>query len=121
MLFSFVKELDDESAQLLKSLNDRQNAWRRSPGVVVWAFWIGDEPEKAKQWAQQHEITNLVFAAVSPDDPDLAGWNIHPMASNTHVLACRAKRAMVTYTNVNAEEIDALEARLLELVTTKRD
>ena len=114
-MFSFVKELNDESANLLKSLNERQIAWRRNPGVVVWAFWIGDDTEKAIAWAAEHEIKGIVFGIVSPADPELDGWNIHPNAANSHVLACRAKRAMVTYTDLTADDLGKLEAKLLEL------
>ena len=120
-MFSFVKELDDESAKLLKSISQRQNGWRRSPGVVVWAFWIGDDQEKAKTWAGQHGIDNIIFAAVSPNDPKLADWNIPSTATNTHVLACRAKRAMVTFTDLKSEDVDKLQVQLSKLVKPRRD
>ena len=115
-MFSFVKELDDEAAKLLKSLSDRQGGWRRSPGVVVWAFWIGDDREKAKAWAARHHIDGIVFGVVSPNDAKLAEWNIHPTAKSTHVLACRRKRAMAVHTNVKGDEVEELEARLAELL-----
>jgi hypothetical protein len=115
-LFSFVKDLNNESANLLKSLDERQVAWRRNPGVVVWAFWIGNDTEKALAWVGQHELSEIVFSVVSPDDPKLTGWNIHPDAANSHVLACRAKRAMVTCTNLTVDDLGKLDAKLLELV-----
>ena len=111
-----MKELDDESAKLLKSISDRQEAWRRSPGVVVWAFWIGDDQEKAKAWATRHRINNIVFAVVSPNDPKLAEWNIDPKVTNTQVLACRAKRVMVTYTDLKSKDVDKLQAKLFQLL-----
>ena len=115
-MFSFVKELNDETKDLLQSLNDRQNTWRWSPGVVVWAFWIGGDTAKAQSWVARHELNNIVFGVVSPNDPALAAWKLHPMATNSHVLACQSKRAMITLTDLTVDDLNNLEAKLFELV-----
>ena len=118
MLFSFVKELDDRSAKLLKSLNDKQRGWQSNPRVVVWAFWIGDDANKAKQWAVEHKINNIVFGVTTKEE--LAHWKIHDMASNVLVIACRRKTAMATFTDLEARDIEKLELRLISLVGGKR-
>jgi len=119
VLFSFVKELDDRSAKLLKSLNDKQRAWRsNNPRVVVWAFWIGDDAKKAQQWAVEHNINDIVFSVTSKEK--LAHWKIHDMASNVLVIACRRKTAMATFTDLDARDIEKLESRLISLVGGKR-
>ena len=121
-MFSFVKELNDESAELLKQLNDRQSAWQRQPRVLVWAFWMGDDLGRANKWAEQHGIDNIVFAVVLPDDPLLADWNISPQAPNTLVLACRGNRIMASYAALKAKDIPRLESQLPKLLATqKRD
>ena len=111
-----MKELNDESARILKSLDDRQRAWRRDPGLVVWAFWIGDDKGKAEAWAAKHKLDNIVFGVVSPNDPKLAKWKMHGMASNSLVLASRAKRAMITYTDLKMDDLHWLEEKLVLLV-----
>ena len=117
-----MKELDDESAKLLKAISDRQKAWRRSPGVVVWAFWIGDDTAKAKAWASRHGINNIVFAVISPNAPKLAAWKIGPKVANLQVLACRGKRVMATVTDLKSKDVDKLQAQLTELMkTTTKD
>lgn len=111
-----MKELDQETADLLKSLDQRQRGWRRNPGVIVWAFWIGDDQAKAKAWAEEHELDNIVFGVISPDDPALAAWHLHPQATNSHVLSCRSKLARTTFTDLTTADLNKLHKRLAELV-----
>jgi hypothetical protein len=119
-MFSFVKEMTDESAALLKTLDARQADWRRSPGVLVWAIVLHDEPHRVRAWAEHHGLKNISVAATAPNHPKLAVWNIDPQADNTHVLTCRGKLVVGVYVHLKADDAVALEAKLHKLVVSKK-
>ena len=71
--------------------------------------------EKVKAWATEHVI-KIALGFVSPDDPKLAGWNIHPMATSMLVLTNRKKRAVASYTDLEVDELIELETKLDEVM-----
>lgn len=48
MLFSFVKELNEETTEMLNTLRDRGTHWKPSSNVVVWVFHVGEDREGAR-------------------------------------------------------------------------
>ena len=116
MLFSFVKELNDESASMLRALGNRQKAWQRNPGVIIWAFWIGDDQQKAEAWAAKQKLDHIYFGVASKYDLQRAGWKMGDVVTNSLVLTCREKRALITYTDLAVNDLQWLEAKLALLV-----
>ena len=77
---------------------------------------VHDQVGEAALFAAKHKLDNIVFGVVSPNDPKLAKWKMHGMASNSLVLASRAKRAMITYTDLKMDDLHWLEEKLVLLV-----
>lgn len=117
MLISFVKELDDPTAKLLKSLADNQARWSKSPRFVVWVFQVGGDQAKVGQFLSQHGIANLPFLVVPRDLSKLELWNLNPMARNTLVFVRRKDRqTMKSFVDVDVEDLGQLEAAVTKLL-----
>lgn len=106
-----MKELDDSTLDLMKSLNGNAPRLRRSPRVAIWVVWVGGERAKLQAWVNKHGLKNLGFAVVAEDDPALTSWHLNPMATNTQVIVCRTRKAArATFTDIAAKDLGRLES-----------
>jgi hypothetical protein len=110
-LFSFVKELDDSTLELMKSFNGNARRLRSSPRVAIWVLWVGGNKAALQAWVDKHNLKNLNFSTISATDPGLAAWHLNPMAMNTQVIVCRTRKAArATFTDVAPQHLPKLEA-----------
>ena len=119
MLFSFVKELNKETSALLTALGDRGTLWNSKPNVVVWAFYVGDDPEVARQWwSEQQRPTSIVFSITDRKDPGLAKWNLEGAKSNVFVLGDKNRKVKGRWADVKPDEVKNLGDKLLQALNT---
>ena len=117
MLISFVKELDQPTADLLRVMADSQTELRKSCRLTIWVFHIDGDQRRTKAWLDEQRIAKLNFDVVSADANELAAWNIDPKASNTLVLVKRRGRiALATYRDLDAKDVDRLAPEFRELL-----
>ena len=116
-MISFVKELDQPTADLLRVMADSQTELRKSCRLTIWVFHIDGNQQRAKAWLDEQRIAKLNFGVVAADANELAAWNLDPKARNTLVLVQRQGRiALATYRNLDAKDIDRLAPEFRELL-----
>ena len=116
-MISFVKELDQPTADLLRVMADSQTELRKSCRLTIWVFHIDGDPRRTKAWLDRQRIAKLNFDVVAADADELAAWNIDPKARNTLVLVKnRGRIALATYCDRDAKDIDRLASEFRELL-----
>ena len=108
-----MKELNEPTAQLLKSLDREQRRLWKTYRVPVWVFWIGGDTKTAKKWLADQNITKLQFATVKSEE--LRTWRIKSDASNLLVTVCKRAIATAYFRDMKAGEISKLEGELSNL------
>ena len=113
-MFSFVKELNEETGALVKALEKRHTLWGGKPRVAVWVFYVGDQREAAKAWWDGLQIKSkwTVLSIVSPEDAELVEWRLAPAKSNALVLGGGGMKIKGTWADVKAAELKALGPKL---------
>ena len=119
-MFSFVKELDENSAALLKSLEKRQDHLWRKYRVRLYVFWIGDDPKCAKAWLKENKIKRIPFSRFTDTEAKLRAWNLDPEARSTGVLASRKKEFMATFPDFSAKQLETVEKTLADLLEARK-
>ena len=115
-MISFVKELDQPTADLLRVMADSQTELRKSCGLAICVFHIDGDQRRTKAWLDEQRIKNLNFGVITGDANELAAWKIDSNARNTLVLVKRNRIALATYRDLDAKDLDRLAAEFRELL-----
>lgn len=109
-MFSFVKELDDETLVLARQLDKQQEKLMRQR-VRLFLVWVGGDETKLLAWGKKHGLKNVLLAVVEPDDKTLDPWRINKLFHSTTVLLDQT-RPVATLINVESGDVDTLPAAL---------
>ena len=112
-----MKELDDSTAKLLKSLDREQLRLWKEYRVAVWVFWIDGDAKTAKKWLADQDITKLRFATVKSEQ--LKAWRIRSDIRNLLVTVSKRAKATATFRDLKVEDIGKLEEELSKLSSSR--
>ena len=110
-----MKELDEPTARLLKSLDDESDDLWRAHRVRVWVFWIGGDKAKAGAWLSENGIAKLGFGIVAEGQADLESWNLDPNSSAMGILTCRQRKTMTVIPDLMSPDREVLKKSLSAL------
>ena len=115
-----MKELDDASAELLVSLDDRQDQLWRVHRIRIWVFWPGKDSKVAKTWLKNNGIKRIGFARITNIRGKLREWNLDPEARATGILASRTRKALAIFPDLSAKRVAAVEKTLADLLEVRK-
>jgi hypothetical protein len=88
---SFVKELDEPTADYIRFLDANYDQLRKKRRARVVLIWLDGDEGKLAAWANENDINKLPLSVVSSKNEKLKTWNINCDAAHTLILLKRRK------------------------------